>query len=209
MDLALGCLAAFLLGAIPFALVVVRLLAGVDLRKVGSGNLGATNASRAFGRRIGLGVFCLVYLLDAGKGFVATAFGPAAIGMDGADGDSPLPQVLLGASAVLGHCYSPFLRFRGGKGVATVTGVFMALDPVALAIAVGVFLVVRVLTGQVFLGSLTLGVALALGVILQEPSTAFTGRLPVTCLAIFMVGFLFYTHRKNIRGFRSPTRNSS
>lgn len=206
MDLALGCLAAFLLGAIPFALVLVRVLAGVDLRKVGSGNLGATNASRAFGRRIGLGVFCLVYLLDAGKGFVATAFGPAAIGMDG---KSTLPQVLLGASAVLGHCYSPFLRFRGGKGVATVTGVFLALDPVALAIAVGVFLVVRVLTGQVFLGSLTLGVALALGVILHYPSDSFSDKLPVTCLAILVAGFLFYTHRKNIRGFRSPTRNSS
>lgn len=204
MDIALGCLAAFLLGAIPFALVLVRLLAGVDLRRVGSGNLGATNASRAFGRRIGLGVFCLIYLLDAGKGFVPTYFGPAVIG-----GESRLVEVLLGASAVFGHCYSPFLGFRGGKGVATVTGVFMALDPVALAIAIGVFLVVRVLTRQVFLGSLTLGVALALGVILRAPSAAFSKDLPVTCLAIFVAGFFFYTHRKNIRGFRSPTRISS
>ncbi len=206
MDIAAGCLAAFLLGAIPFALVLVRLLAGVDLRKVGSGNLGATNASRAFGRRGGLAVFVLIYALDAAKGFVPTCFGPELIRWD--PEDSLLP-VLLGASAVLGHCYSPFLGFRGGKGVATVTGVFMALDPVALAIAVGVFLVVRVLTGQVFLGSLTLGVALALSVILKDPSGAFSDGLPVTCLAIFTAGFLFYTHRKNIRGFRSPTRNSS
>lgn len=206
MDLALGCLAAFLLGAIPFALVVVRLLAGVDLRKVGSGNLGATNASRAFGRRGGLAVFVLIYALDAAKGFAPTNFGPEVMLWDPEDS---LRRVLLGASAVLGHCYSPFLGFRGGKGVATVTGVFMALDPVALAIAVGVFLVVRVLTGQVFLGSLTLGVALALSVILKDPSGAFSDKLPVTCLAIFMAGFLFYTHRKNIRGFRSPTRNSS
>lgn len=204
MVISLGCLAAFLLGAVPFALVLVRLLAGVDLRMVGSGNPGATNASRAFGPRTGLGIFLLIYLLDAGKGFVPTRFGPQLMDMN-----SLLTAVLLGLCAILGHCYSPFLGFRGGKGVATTTGVFLALDPLAVAIAIGVFLAVRVLTGQVFLGSLTLGVALLLAVILRDPTTAFSGRLPVTCLALMVAGLFFYTHRSNIRGFRSAAKAPS
>ena len=95
MAIVVGCLAAFLLGAIPFALVLVRLLAGVDLRRVGSGNPGATNASRVFGPRKGLLVFLVVYLLDAAKGFVPAWFGPALAG------DSPFTAVLLGLSAIL------------------------------------------------------------------------------------------------------------
>ena len=206
MTIPLGCLGAFLLGAIPFALVLVRLLAGVDLRDVGSGNLGATNASRAFGPWTGLAVFVLIYLLDAGKGYVSAQLGPALIGVE--DAGSPA-NVLMGASAVLGHCYSPFLGFRGGKGVATATGVFISLDWVALLIAIAAFLLVRLLSGQVFLGSLALGLALATAVFLRGPATAFTERLPVMILAILVALFFFYTHRSNIRGFRSPTRASS
>ena len=171
MIILLGCLGAFLLGAIPFALLLVRFLAGVDLRKVGSGNLGATNASRAFGSRTGVVIFALVYLLDAGKGFVPTWFGPGLVGVEGST-----VAVLMGAAAVLGHCYSPFLGFRGGKGVATATGVFIALNPIALLIAIGAFLVVRLLGGQVFMASLALGLTLPAAVFLLDPATAFTAH---------------------------------
>lgn len=196
MSTVLVCCAAFLIGAIPFALLVVRVLKGVDVRTVGSGNVGATNASRAFASKGGrLGAFLLIYLLDAGKGFVPAHFGP------GFAGDSPLrtTAVLAGAAAVLGHIFTPFLGFRGGKGVATATGALLALDWLATVIALGVFFVVRLATGQVFFGSLALGLALAAAAIGLHPSSAFGERLPVTVLCCCLAGLLFWTHRSNLR----------
>jgi glycerol-3-phosphate acyltransferase PlsY len=195
MSLPLGCLCAFVLGGIPFALLVVRLCKGVDLRQVGSGNVGATNASRAFAsRRSQLLAFVGIYLLDAGKGFAPAWFGPALVG-----GDAMLAGALLGASAILGHVFSPLLRFRGGKGVATATGALLALDWVAAALAIGTFFVVRWLTGQVFLGSLALGIALALATVLLHLEEAFGARLPVTVLCLLLASFLFWTHRSNLQ----------
>jgi len=196
MTLALGCLCAYVLGGVPFALLVVRLLLGVDVRRIGSGNVGATNASRAFNSRGGrLGSFLLIYLLDAAKGFVPAWFGPGLLHSD----TGPLAAVLLGAAAILGHVFTPFLQFRGGKGVATATGVLLALDwPAALA-AFAVFFVVRALTGQVFFGSLALGLALAGAVVAFHPGDAFGGRLPITVLGVVLAAFLFWTHRHNLR----------
>lgn len=205
MPTLLGCLGAFLLGSIPFALLLVRGFAGVDLRTVGSGNVGATNASRVFGGKAGLLVFALVYLLDAGKGYVSTAAGCDLIR---GDPTSLITPALMGAAAVLGHCFSPFLGFSGGKGVATATGVFLVLDYQSVLIAIGAFMLVRLLSGQVFLGSLTLGLALATAVFLRDPATAFGDRLPVMVLAILTAAFFFLSHRENIRGFRSATRAS-
>jgi len=175
----------------------VRLLKGVDIRTIGSGNIGATNAARAFGKQAGLAIFVAIYLCDFAKGFLPTLLGPGWVGL--ADGLGT--PVLVGASAVLGHCASPYLGFHGGKGVATTTGVFAALSPWPLVIAVATFFVVLALTRQVFLGSLALGSALCLGVVLQDPASAFGERLPVTLLAFAAAGLLFWTHRSNIRRF--------
>ena len=198
MTLLLACACAYLLGGIPFGLVLVRSMKGVDIRKLGSGNVGATNASRAFGKRKRLWVFLLIYVFDFGKGFVPAAWFPQWFGID----DALLGGVLVGASAILGHCVSPYLGFKGGKGVATTTGVFAAVELGPVAIAVGVFLVVFVVTRQVFLGSLALGFALASAVVLREPATAFGERLPVSVLALALAVFLVYTHRGNLRRMR-------
>ena len=185
------CLCAFLLGAVPFAWLVVRLCKKIDLRTVGSGNVGATNASRAFaGKGARIFAFVLIYALDAGKGF-------AAAKMAG-DEFAAFP-VLCAACAVLGHVFTPFLGFRGGKGVATATGALLALDWQVTVIAVVVFLVVRVATGQVFFGSLALGVALAAGAVALHPGTAFADRLPLTLLCLSIAVFLFWTHRSNLK----------
>lgn len=196
MLLGLWCVGAFLLGGVPFALLVVRALKGVDIRTVGSGNVGATNASRAFsGRGRQLAVFALIYVLDAGKGFL-----PALLAARQDLGVAPaLAGTLCGAAAVLGHVFSPFLGGRGGKGVATATGVLLALDWRVAAIAIGAFFVVRVLTRQVFLGSLALGLALAGAAILLHPGEAFASRLPITVLCLALAAFLFFTHRSNLR----------
>lgn len=197
MDLLLASISAYLLGSIPFAYVLVRWLVGVDVRTIGSGNAGATNASRAFQPPWQIPMFLLIYLLDFVKGFLPTWL--ASIHFDG----QPGPVVLTGAAAILGHCTSPFLGFRGGKGVATTTGVFAWLTPVILAIALVVFLVVRGLTRQVFMGSIAIGLTLAVGVIVSSPPTAFGERWPVTVFALVIALSLFYTHRSNIRNFKA------
>ena len=190
------CVLAFLSGAIPFALLVVRVCKGVDVRKVGSGNVGATNASRAFASKGGrLLAFLGIYLLDAGKGLLPALLLPAYV--EGQD--QLLVGVAVGAAAVLGHVFTPFLGFRGGKGVATATGVLLALDWRVTAIALGVFFVVRFATGHVFFGSIALGVALATAAIGLEPDAAFASRLPLTLLTLAMALFLIWTHRSNLK----------
>lgn len=196
MALALACLCSFLLGALPWALLVVKVLKGVDVRQVGSGNVGATNASRAFASKGGrIGAFVAIYLLDAAKGFVPAFWGPQCIGSQQPVADA----VWMGAAAVLGHVFTPFLGFRGGKGVATATGVLFALDWRATAIAIGVFFVVRFITKQVFFGSLALGLALVAAAVLLEPDPLGQGRLPVTLLCAALAALLFWTHRSNLQ----------
>jgi glycerol-3-phosphate acyltransferase PlsY len=202
MALALGCLCAFLLGGVPFALVVVRALKGVDVRTLGSGNVGATNASRAFASKGGrIGAFLAIYLLDAAKGFAPAWFGPSLIG------DASLgAAVALSAAAILGHVFTPFLGFRGGKGVATTTGALLALDWRVTCIALASFFVVRFATGHVFFGSLAIGVALAASAIALEPAAAFGARLPLTILTLVLAVFLFWTHRSNLqKHFAKPS----
>lgn len=182
--------AAFLIGAIPFAWLIVRLVKGVDVRTVGSGNVGATNASRVFeGKGARLAAFLAVYVLDAGKGFLAATIGAA----------TPVLAVCCAVAAVLGHVFTPFLRFRGGKGVATATGALFALDWRVTAIALGVFFVVRFTTGHVFLGSIALGAALPVAVVVMHGAAAFDAHLPLFVLCCVLAALLCWTHRSNLR----------
>ena len=115
----LFCIFAYLLGSVPFGLIIGRLVKGIDVREHGSGNLGATNVFRVIGRRWGI----FVLFLDALKGYLAVAL-PNAILM----GDiSPLTLILLALAAIAGHAFPVWLKFKGGKGVATALGVFLAL----------------------------------------------------------------------------------
>jgi len=195
---------AFVLGAVPFAWLVVRLGKGIDVRSVGSGNVGATNASRAFdGKGARLLAFVGIYLLDAGKGFLAVQL------MRGIT-DELLPAVIAAALAVLGHVFTPFLGWRGGKGVATATGALLALDWQVTTIAIGVFFLVRLVTGHVFVGSLALGLALPVATILLHPDTAFAAGLPQTVLCCAIAAFLFWTHRSNLsKAFTARKASSS
>jgi len=194
MSFALGCLLAYLIGGVPFSLVLVRMLKGVDIRQMGSGNVGATNASRAFGPRARLPMFLLIYLLDTAKGFAPAFFFPALLA-----GGPASAGVWFGACAVLGHCASPYLGLRGGKGVATTTGVVAAFDPAALGISIGAFLAVFAVTRKVFLGSLALGVTLAVAIIFRDVDSAFSTRMVETGFGLAVAAFLFFTHRSNIK----------
>jgi glycerol-3-phosphate acyltransferase PlsY len=151
---------AYLIGSIPFSYLVVRLVAGADIREHGSRNVGATNVARNFGKAPGI----VALLLDLAKGYAVIALArwmvtlPAWPQVDG----SPSPfhsrelwVALAGLIGVLGHMFPVWLRFHGGKGVATAAGVFLALDPIVFAAAAIVFLIVIVATRFVSLASIT------------------------------------------------------
>jgi acyl phosphate:glycerol-3-phosphate acyltransferase len=114
---------AYLLGSIPFGFVMARAVAGVDIREAGSGNIGATNVARVVGKPLGV----LVLVLDAAKGF-----GPTFLAQRMAP-DMPWVHVAVAGAAIAGHMFPVYLRFRGGKGVATGLGVVLALSPIAAA----------------------------------------------------------------------------
>ena len=142
----------YLLGSVPFGLLIAR-AKGVDLRLVGSGNIGATNAMRALGRPLGVTAF----LLDFAKGFVPA--GVLATAVSHAPESLMSLRVATGIAAVLGHCFSVYLRFRGGKGVATGCGAILAIDPLVFVFAGLVWLVALALFRFVSLSSILMGIS--------------------------------------------------
>jgi len=173
---ALGMVLAYLIGGVPIGLLA-GLARGVDVRKTGSGNIGATNVMRAVGSRIGLAVF----VADVGKGSAGVLLG-ATLGLEG---------WRLGMAAmfvVMGHCYSPYLALKGGKGVATTLGAFLALRPVPALLCLGVWILVVVVTRFVSLGSI-LAVAVAPVVIyLSAPASDADLALILLAIAILVIG---------------------
>ena len=173
-------LAAYLIGSIPFALILARRW-GADLRQVGSGNLGAANVMRASGVAAGM----LVAALDMGKG-AASVWLATRIG-DGAE----LPAAA-GLAAIVGHVYPVWLRFRGGKGVATACGVFSMLTPLAVPPALAIFAVVVWLTQYVSLGSVLASMALPpIAYALGTPAPAVIAAAAASVLIVFR-------HRSNV-----------
>jgi glycerol-3-phosphate acyltransferase PlsY len=159
---ALALLASYLLGSLPTSHLVSRLIAKIDLREHGSGNLGATNLYRVLGWKYAVPVA----LFDMGKGVVPVlVFAPAVA-------DSQLLAILCGVAAILGHVFSVFVGFKGGKGVATAGGVMLALTPLALAVAAAVWALLLLLTGYVSVGSIAAAAVLPVAVyLLERPAT--------------------------------------
>ncbi len=176
-----GLALAYLMGAIPVGLTI-GLIRGVDVRNIGSGNIGATNVVRGLG--IGFGL--LVFVADVLKG----AAGVTICRYLGAE-----PWVLAMAAlfAVLGHCYSPYLGFKGGKGVATSLGTLLALSPPAALVALGVWLIVVLPTRIVSLASVLAAVTLPLAFYVINP-TSLEMVVPLAALAIVVAG----RHNENI-----------
>lgn len=182
---ALLVVAAYLAGSIPFGLIIAR-LRGVDVRAVGSGNIGATNVTRAVGKKLG----ALVLSLDAAKGALPVL---GALMLVRAGLAQPLSVTACGLAAVAGHCFPVWLRFRGGKGVATALGVFLVLDPIATAGAVVVFVLTFAATRVASIGSLVASVAFVVAFQLR-------GRTPAEiALASVVVAIIFVRHTDNIR----------
>ncbi len=188
---ALWLIGAYLVGAIPTSFVVARLFGGIDLRTFGSGNLGATNLFRAMGWKAAIPV---------GAFDVAKGAAPVLLAQRWTGGPTWWP-LAVGLVAVAGHVFSPFVGFRGGKGVATAAGVFAALAPWALVVAIVAWALVVKATGYVSLGSmLAAGVFLAAMPIVQRDVPAST-----LIAGAAVLGFIVYTHRANIRRLLAGT----
>lgn len=172
--------ASYLAGAIPFGVILAK-RKGVDIRERGSGNIGATNVARV----LGIGSGLVVLALDALKGVAAVWLARELCGWEHI-------VALSGFAAILGHCFSPFLGGKGGKGVATALGVFLAIAPVLAIVAVAVFLVVAGRTRIPALGSVS-GIASAT---LYAFATGMT--LDISLLALATFALLVYTHRGNL-----------
>jgi acyl phosphate:glycerol-3-phosphate acyltransferase len=187
---ALAVLGGYLLGALPFGYWVPRLVRGEDIRTRGSGNVGATNVFRVYGRRLGIAVA----LLDLAKGFAAALLGLWAGG--------PLFGVLAGAAAMVGHARPVFLRFeKGGKMVATAGGGFLALAPVATLCCVGIWLVVFVLTRYASVASIVTAVALVVFVPLLGADW------PVIAFAVGGAAAIVFLHRHNLSRLAGGTEH--
>lgn len=178
--------AAFVIGGIPFAWLAVWVVHRRDVRQFGSGNSGATNAARMWeGRRAQLAAFFVIFTLDAAKGFVAAGVLPGLY-----DALDPAP-VWAAVAVVLGHAFSPFLLFRGGKGVATTIGAFCALDLFATCAALAVFVIVYSWTKIVAVGSIAFAVTLPVAVRVNGPRSVFL-------LAIGLGLLIIVLHKDNI-----------
>jgi glycerol-3-phosphate acyltransferase PlsY len=182
---------AYLLGSVPFGLLIARRVTGVDLRRFGSGNIGASNAVRAMGRKWGLAVFALDFL----KGFLPV-LACRFLGLP--PGEVPLLQVLVGTAAVLGHCYSLYLRLTGGKGVATGCGAIVAIDPWIFLAGGAVWLLTRYTTRYLGLASILMGFTFPIAVWTRATLTgqAEPELLVGTCLLTLLI---LLRHRPNIQ----------
>ncbi len=202
---------AYLVGSIPFGLIV-GLSRGVDVRASGSGNIGATNVGRLLGKRC----FFLVLFLDLLKSLMPMAFASWIVGrVPEAQHGWPLylTWLLVGFAAVMGHMFSVFLRFTGGKGVATSAGVVLGLYPyftLAGLVVVGVFALVFFTTRYISLGSIAASCAFPLAYFAIGRARGwpvFSAQLPLLVFAVIMGGLIVWKHRSNITRLRAGTEN--
>jgi len=193
-SVALALLASYLLGAIPFAFILCYLIKGVDVRKVGSGNVGATNAARAAGKAVGV----VVFILDLFKGFASAYFVARLAPLPGASAG-----ILCGCAAIVGHTFPVYLGFKGGKAVATSTGVFLALAPISLAVAAVAWCVVANRWRYVSLASIVAAIILVWTCAMTHPEIPIqlgpvSVQRPVTLFAALVAVLVLIRHRSNI-----------
>jgi len=200
--LAIIVILSYLIGSIPNSIIISKAVSGIDIRKHGSGNAGGTNVMRVLGWKYGL----LVIFLDALKGAIAVViisrlfYGPLPFENVSPFDDFTLVQIIAGLSAVIGHIWTVFAEFKGGKGIATALGMLLTLITIDMLIAIGIFALVVLISRYVSLGSIIAAISVPATLFIRENlfhvdipgySTLFPFIIGVTALVIF-------THRKNL-----------
>ncbi len=191
----LGMLGGYILGSIPTGYLIVKLLTGKDIREIGSGNIGATNVKRILGFKW----FFIVLILDAAKGFL-----PVFIMQNLSKTGGEILPVLTGLAAILGHTFTIFLNFKGGKGVATGLGVFLALSPFSILSCVFVFLVLLFMFNYISLGSIISAFLLPAFIFIYGESGEY-GLIFI--FSVLSAVFVIYRHIENIKRLIEGTEN--
>jgi len=191
MTTLLACIVAYLIGAIPTGIVLTKLTGGEDLRKTGSGNIGATNVYRTAGRKLGI----ITLLGDCLKGVIPLLIAIRVFDLQGTD------LALVGLAAFIGHCYPVYLGFKGGKGVATALGVFLVLSPLSILCAFGLFAVILWRWRYISLASISAAAAIPFLVLLFERA------LPLFLATLVIAGIVIWRHRANIERLLAGNEN--
>lgn len=186
----LAIVLSYLVGSIPAGYIVGRLFKGIDIRSYGSGNIGFTNALRVLGVVPGI----IVLLADVGKG-AAAVLAISRLGGLQPNALTPYLPSLCGAFAIAGHIWTVFLKFRGGKGVATSLGIFTSLSPLAGLISLGVWIIVVAITRYVSLGSMLLCISFCVAVFITSGEYIWGTRI----LALAVTAIVIYKHKGNIQ----------
>lgn len=203
LSLAIVIILSYLVGSFPTAMMVGNYFKGLDPRKLGSRNMGSTNAIRVLGWKLGL----FVQLTDIGKGLIATLliskifYGALPFENTTPFEDFTLVQIIAGLAAVIGHVWTIFADFKGGKGINTAAGIFVSLAPIDATISIGVFLLVLISSGYVSLGSISAAFAFPLVLFLRENvfHVDINGYHTLIYFSIGFCLFLTYNHRANIK----------
>jgi glycerol-3-phosphate acyltransferase PlsY len=211
--LSIGVIAilSYLVGSIPTAILVARQVRGIDIRQHGSGNAGGTNVFRVLGWKAGV----FVIVMDMAKGLFATAilskfmYGALPFENRTPFDDMTVVQIIAGCSAILGHVWTLFAGFRGGKGIATAAGMLIGIAPVDVAVAAGVFTLVFLISQYVSLGSLSAAIAFPLTMFFRENifMVDIEGYHTLIFFAIGIALLIIFTHRSNIKRLMSGTEN--
>ena len=209
--LAIIVLLSYLVGSVPNSIIVSKMVRGIDIRQHGSGNAGGTNVVRVLGWRYGI----FVIILDAVKGIIAVIliarlhYGPLPFENVSPFDDFTLVQIIAGVAAVIGHIWTIFAEFKGGKGIATALGMLMMLITVEMLIAIGVFLIVVTISKYISLGSLVAALSIPLSLILRENvlHDHINGYNTILPFVIFLTLLVIFTHRKNLIRIFNGTEN--
>ncbi len=210
-SLAIIVLLSYLVGAIPTSIIVSKAVKGIDIRQYGSGNAGGTNVMRVLGWKHGV----MVIILDAVKGVLAVVV-IARLLYDGLPfanispfDDFTFVQIIAGISAVIGHIWTVFAGFKGGKGIATALGMLLMIVTIDMLIAVGVFFIVVIISRYVSLGSIFAAVSVPAAMVFRE-NILHVDILGYNTLLPFVIAvslLVIYTHRKNVVRILNGTEN--
>jgi len=192
----------YLLGSIPTSIIVGKLLRGIDIREHGSGNAGGTNVFRVLGWKPG--VFVMVF--DAFKGFVA-AFWVSQIVLSPIPIEHELVQIIAGLAAIIGHIWTVFAGFKGGKGVGTAAGMLLALFPIALLICLAIFAIMLFSTKIVSISSITAAVSLPIILTIFRYVAGIEVATSLYIFGFFAAALIVFTHRSNIKRLLNGTEN--
>ena len=203
IELVILLVASYITGSFPTSIVVTRVIKNIDIREHGSGNAGATNVFRILGWKYA--IFVLVF--DIFKGWLATAVYATIIFQKLPIPDQGLVQILCGFTAVFGHTFPVFAKFKGGKGVGPLIGILLALFPIALPICLLVGIMVILTTGYVSLGSISAAVVLPIVILILPRIGLINPSLSLIVFSLLVPWFIIYTHRNNISRIRNGTEN--